>query len=54
MPTEFIAQNGAKITQSTKIAVTGCPKHKTAKKRVKHRKRKGRARHSAKGHAKKR
>jgi hypothetical protein len=24
MPTEFLAQNGAKINQSTKIAVTGC------------------------------
>jgi hypothetical protein len=28
MPTEFIAQNGAKITQSTKITVTGCAKTK--------------------------
>jgi hypothetical protein len=26
MPTEFLAQNGATILQSTKIAVTGCPK----------------------------
>jgi hypothetical protein len=26
MPTEFIAQNGAVLDQSTKIAVTGCPK----------------------------
>jgi hypothetical protein len=25
MPTEFIAQNGAVLKQSTKIAVTGCP-----------------------------
>ena len=24
MPTEFVAQNGAVIHQSTKIAVTGC------------------------------
>ena len=26
MPTEFVAQNGLKISQETKIAVTGCPK----------------------------
>jgi hypothetical protein len=26
MPTEFIAQNGARIHRSTPIAVTGCPK----------------------------
>lgn len=30
MPTEFLAQNGDAIHQSTKIAVTGCPKHKKA------------------------
>jgi hypothetical protein len=29
MPTEFIAQNGAEIHQSTPITVTGCPKTKT-------------------------
>jgi hypothetical protein len=28
MPTEFLAQNGAKINQSTPIGVTGCPKAK--------------------------
>ncbi len=28
MPTEFVAQNGAAIHESTKIAVTGCPKVK--------------------------
>ncbi len=28
MPTEFVGQNGALINTSTKIAVTGCPKHK--------------------------
>jgi hypothetical protein len=28
MPTEFLAQNGAKINESTKIAITGCPKAK--------------------------
>ena len=26
MPTEFVGQNGLKISQETKIAVTGCPK----------------------------
>jgi hypothetical protein len=30
MPTEFLGQNGVKITQNTKIAVTGCPKVKKA------------------------
>jgi hypothetical protein len=30
IPTELVAQNGAEITQSTKIAVTGCPKAKKA------------------------
>jgi hypothetical protein len=32
MPTAFVAQNGAVIHESTKIAVTGCPKTKKAKK----------------------
>ncbi len=37
IPTEFIAQNGATFHQTTKIAVTGCPKHKQrARKRTKH------------------
>ncbi len=31
MPTEFVAQNGAVIHESTKIAVTGCPKAQKAK-----------------------
>jgi hypothetical protein len=30
MPTEFVAQNGAVMKQSTKIAVSGCAKAKTA------------------------
>jgi hypothetical protein len=34
MPTEFLAQDGAKINQSTKISVTGCAKKKA--KKVKH------------------
>jgi hypothetical protein len=32
IPTEFTAQNGAKLNQNTKIAVTGCPKLKKATK----------------------
>ena len=32
MPTTIVAQNGATLTQSTRIAVTGCPKAKPAKK----------------------
>jgi hypothetical protein len=48
MPTEFVGQNGVKITQNTKIAVTGCPKAKkvTHKKKVHRKKAKG-------GHSKK-
>jgi hypothetical protein len=45
MPTEFAAQNGAVVHQSTKMTVTGCPKRKKAKhskqkskKAVKHKK----------------
>ena len=33
MPTEFIAQNGAEIHETTPIGVTGCAKHKPAKKK---------------------
>ncbi len=47
MPTEFVAQNGAQMQRTTKIAVTGCPKHKKAthKKKAKHKrtKHKGKA-----------
>jgi len=32
MPIEFTASDGALIKQSTKIGVSGCPKHKPAKK----------------------
>ncbi len=35
MPTEFVAQNGAEIKQSTPITVTGCPK-KVAPKKTSH------------------
>jgi hypothetical protein len=37
MPTEFLAQNGAAVHRSTKIAVSGCPKAKRAAQRVKKR-----------------
>jgi hypothetical protein len=36
MPTEFVAQNGAEIHESTKIAVTGCPKAKRTEKHKRH------------------
>ncbi len=35
MPTEFVAQNGAVIHETTKIAVTGCPKTKAGKEEAK-------------------
>ena len=41
MPTDFVAQNGAVMKQSTKIGVTGCPKAKKTNKP--HRARKARA-----------
>jgi DNA-binding beta-propeller fold protein YncE len=44
MPTEFIAQNGAELHQTTKIAVTGCPKHK----KTTHKKKKHKAKHKPK------
>ncbi len=47
MPTEFIAQNGAELKQSTKIAVTGCPKHKKTTHKKKH-KRKAKTKHKRK------
>ena len=51
MPTEFLGQNGVKITQNTKIAVTGCPK---AKKVTHKHKKKTNVRSKAKGgHSKK-
>ena len=45
MPTEFLAQNGLAIHESTKIAVTGCPKAKKIKKKKQP--------HKAEGHSKK-
>ncbi len=43
MPTEFVAQNGARLKQNTKIAVTGCP---PARPRVARRARKRRTTHT--------
>jgi hypothetical protein len=50
MPTEFVAQNGAEIHETTKIAVTGCPKarHKAKKASKRHK-----GKHGAKGKRKK-
>ncbi len=45
MPTEFIAQNGATIHQTTKIAATGCPKTTHKKKRKSKGKRNGKGQH---------
>jgi hypothetical protein len=51
MPTEFIGQNGAELSQKTKMTVTGCPKAKRAT--VKHKKAKARQRAKrGGGHAK--
>ncbi|HEV3323238.1 MAG TPA: hypothetical protein VG147_13735 [Solirubrobacteraceae bacterium] len=36
MPTELVGQNGSKLEQSTKIAVTGCPKSSHPKHKRKH------------------
>jgi hypothetical protein len=44
MPTEMVAQNGAVLKQSTKIAVTGCKAAKPVKK-----KKKAKAKKKAKG-----
>jgi len=44
MPTLFTAQNGAVLRQSTKIAVTGCAKHK-----ARHKKKHGKHRHGKGG-----
>jgi hypothetical protein len=41
MPTAFTAQNGAELHQSTKIAVSGCPKAKKAKRAKRQHKAKG-------------
>ena len=45
MPTEFVGQNGVRITQSTKIAVSGCSKVKRASHKEASHKRKGKGAH---------
>jgi hypothetical protein len=49
MPNEFVAQNGTAIHQKTKIAVTGCPKAKTATKKKKKGEKASKARKSSHG-----
>jgi len=49
MPTQFVAQNGTTIKQNTPISVTGCPKHRAAKKARKATKKAGKG---VKAHAK--
>jgi hypothetical protein len=45
MPTMITGQNGAVVRQTTKIAVTGCPKVKKAKKKTAKKARKASHRH---------
>jgi hypothetical protein len=40
MPTEFVAQNGDAIHQSTKLAISGCPKPKKTVHKVRHERKK--------------
>ncbi len=49
MPTEMVGQNGLKINQSTKIAVTGCPKAKKVSHKKKHKAKKKARRRSKQG-----
>jgi uncharacterized repeat protein (TIGR01451 family) len=39
MPTELVAQNGAVLKQQTKLTVSGCPKHRAKKSKLKQTKR---------------
>jgi hypothetical protein len=41
MPTTITGQNGAQVVQATKIAVNGCPKAKKARKKPKHKRKRG-------------
>jgi hypothetical protein len=47
MPTALTGQNGAVLRQTTRIAVSGCPKHKKAKRHKASRRKKANARVSA-------
>jgi uncharacterized repeat protein (TIGR01451 family) len=49
MPTLFVAQNGLEIHQQTPITVTGCPKHKKARKARKSNHHSRPARHTRRG-----
>ncbi len=51
MPTTIVAQNGAQLTQTTKVAVSGCGKAKVRKKSSACRKKKGRARRACEARA---
>jgi hypothetical protein len=52
MPTTITGQNGAQLTQTTKISVSGCPKAK--KKPKKHKKKKHKKAKKGSVHASKR
>ncbi len=51
MPTEFVGQNGVVLKQSTKMAVTGCPKAKKAHAKKKHKKKSRKKKHNKKAKA---
>jgi len=50
MPTEMVAQNGIVMRQKTRVAVTGCPKAKAAKKKHKQARKARRARRAGRHH----
>jgi hypothetical protein len=56
MPTELVGQNGAEITQNTRIAVTGCPKvrHVKHKRKVKKQAKHSKARRSSRAGSRRR
>ena len=52
MPTEFVAQNGAEIHESTPISVTGCAKGHKAERKAKHKTKHRKAKKHSKGKSK--
>ncbi len=54
MPTTIVAQNGAQLTQTTKVAVSGCGKAKVRKKSSACRRKKGKARRACEAKARRR
>ncbi len=54
MPTTIVAQNGAQLTQTTKVAVSGCGKAKVRKRSSACRKKHGKARHACEARARRR